>query len=1034
MDACNSGDRWPDQRCPSCGESVVGPTEHHLERCLQRFKRSPKQADNGPCVCVVCRRDITHLDPSQRTAHVNRCLDGEVEEPLQEPVVSTPSRNGLFLLMDCPLCERSFKTPEACKSHVRQCSVQLGVSPKQVVEAIRLQQRYVQERMAAGLPLVRGRRHGGARPAEPRPAKRPRPLASVPKSKFQEDVQMAKALSASLSTATTDREDAQRRFRQLFTAGHHVGRRKKLVAKETPVLLTRTDEERAKRTEEKIAHLLTQRVNGLELGELSWCVKLRAVAGTSRRLRELASKDALLWGLASQCEESCEAFYVCALCDTVTPSQVVPVGSRLLSLTQLPGRHISRAGDGISAIDPSHNLGAPEADTQVQQRMLLSALGSTMPHTVPRADDDGREEGLDGLEMGQGFLAQRDPECNPSGAREAPALRRLSKDLDSLVGSRRFCDLKVITREAQVVPAHRLILLTRCPALEKDMSRQPDRTPVLDWTSRSKACVLAFLRYLYAGVLEVDDGDSELLLELRGLALRYELDDLCEELKSCHPQGEEGEEVDPDSSLADILATLWEGEEGPPPAPPEEEPSDGEDALDTVYEFAASQRSRGGMSQRESLGALQDTQLGLRSPCTGKASSAPAALHVPNTATGFERTTTCRASPIKSTDLIASYATTVPVTSSPIRSEDHQHWTDVYRRESPSKESPGVSPQQDAGATSAGSREEDGSSPDLFGESRSSADDSDNMEEDVPERPRSGADDVNSEDNEGVWDSVWDGFDNEGLGVTADMAVPSPVVAKTGGGVSCSDEESASGEDRPAEEEYPAEDPPFFRAQPAEVPKTPVTGHERQRPAVPSTPVTPLPDYGAMRTPELAGHLNQFGVRRFPRKQAVNILHHIYEQTHPLVPETPGRAPPAFSQDPSDSANARRKPSRWSSQPNGAPEEDYVPGRVSSSDEDHDCHGAEGSDLTLELKRFLGSGQLYETVLAYEPIDFEKLREDVREAGIKISAKALMDFLDEQCITFTVPRPDKQRQKRRQANFKARIKAAQARGRAPQVS
>lgn len=31
-------------------------------------------------------------------------------------------------------------------------------------------------------------------------------------------------------------------------------------------------------------------VNGLELGELSWCVKLRAVPGTSKRLRELASK------------------------------------------------------------------------------------------------------------------------------------------------------------------------------------------------------------------------------------------------------------------------------------------------------------------------------------------------------------------------------------------------------------------------------------------------------------------------------------------------------------------------------------------------------------------------------------------------------------------------------------------------------------------------------------------------------------------------------------------------------------------------
>lgn len=1009
--------------------------EHHLERCLQRFERAPKQtvADNGPCVCVVCREDITHLDPSRRTAHVNRCLDGEAEEPLQEPVVSTPSPNGLFLLMDCPLCERSFKTSEACKSHVKQCSVKLGVSPKQVVEAIRLQQRYVQERMAAGLPLVRGRRHGAARPEAPKVARKPRPLASVPKSKFQEDVQMARALSASLSTAAADREDAQRRFRQLFTGGHHhVGRRKKLVA-EAPVLLTRTDEERVKRTEEKIDHLLTQRVNGLELGELSWSVKLRAVPGTSKRLRELASKEATLWELASRGEEGREAFYVCALCETVTPSQVAPVGSRLLSLTQLPGRRISKTGGEISAADPACNSNDPGADTQAQQRMLLSALGSTPAPAASRAEEPGRGECLDGLEMGHGFLTQRDADGKPDGTEESPALRRLSKDLDSLVGSRRFCDLKVIARGAQVIPAHRAILLARCPALEKDMSRQTDRTPLLDWTSRSRECVVAFLRYLYAGILELDDGDSELLLELRGLAFRYDMSDLCEELKGRFPEGEE--EADPDSSLADILATLWEGE-GPPPAVTGE-PSDGEDALDTVYEFAASQRSRGGTSQQESLGTLQETRLGACSPCTVQADELLSALDMPRTTSAPERTTPRQSSPLKSSDPRSQYAATVPMTASPIQSRDDRRWTDVYRCESPSKESPEVSPRRDVGATPAEGREEDGSSPDLFGESRSSEDDSEKMEEDVADCPRSGTDGEGSENGEGVWDSVWDGFDNDGLGVAADAPAPSPVATKTGGSFSYSDDESASGEERPAEEEYLVEHLPFLGAGPAEVPRTPTAGvgRERQHPTAPPTPVTPLPDYGTMRTPELAGHLSQFGVRRFPRKQAVNILQHIYDQTHPLVPETPGRMPPAYSQQeaPNDSANNRRKPSRWGSQSDGAAEGDGTAGTrpISSSDEDCAGHGAEGSDTTLELRRFLGTGQLYEKLLAYEPIDFQKLREDVRGAGIRISAKGLMDFLDEQCITFTVPRPENQRQKRRQANFRARVRA---KGRPPQAA
>ncbi|GAA30699.2 structure-specific endonuclease subunit SLX4 [Clonorchis sinensis] len=47
-----------------------------------------------------------------------------------------------------------------------------------------------------------------------------------------------------------------------------------------------------------------------------------------------------------------------------------------------------------------------------------------------------------------------------------------------------------------------------------------------------------------------------------------------------------------------------------------------------------------------------------------------------------------------------------------------------------------------------------------------------------------------------------------------------------------------------------------------------------------SSPVTPLPDYKTMMTPELKRALSAFGVRPLPRKRAVTLLNEIYHQLH----------------------------------------------------------------------------------------------------------------------------------------------------------
>ena len=49
------------------------------------------------------------------------------------------------------------------------------------------------------------------------------------------------------------------------------------------------------------------------------------------------------------------------------------------------------------------------------------------------------------------------------------------------------------------------------------------------------------------------------------------------------------------------------------------------------------------------------------------------------------------------------------------------------------------------------------------------------------------------------------------------------------------------------------------------------------------TPVTPLPDYEQMLSPALRIELRRFGLKVLPRRNAVPLLKHIYEETHPSV-------------------------------------------------------------------------------------------------------------------------------------------------------
>lgn len=1076
MDRCAVWPR-PEARCPACGECVAGAMEAHVEKCLQRFSKNPKSAE--PCVCVVCRKDITSLDEAQRMAHVNRCLDGEGKEPVQEPVVSTPSRNGSpgFMLLDCPLCERSFKTSEACKNHIKQCSTKLGMSPKQVVEAIRLQQRYVQERMAAGLPVVRRRRNAPAdASAAQRPAKKPRPVASVPKSKYQEEVQMARALSASLTTADKDQDEAQRRFCELL--GHSSGRRRKHAVKETPLLLLTSADERAKKVEEKIELLLTQRMIGLELGELSWCTKLKATGKLSNRIKELSTKDTPLWSLAGECRERQEDYYLCSLSPVVTPS-TVEVGSRLKSLSQVPGRSLSgdlEIVDGLATGKPKPLENDRELSTQLHRDGLLSALNTTLSSTAACLDVTQLKM-PDSSEIGQGFLTQEtEQKTTKEDSLLTPGGRKVLQDLDALVGHRRFCDIRIFTKDSGVIYAHRAILFTRCPAAEKEVvSRPGEKGLLLNWTKRSKACILAFLHYIYSGVLDLDKDDRSLHLDLRGMAFRYGMEELCEELKDRYFRNESEQDDDgdgvADTSLDEILSSFWidDGGNGHREEDPVSDDGDNVESLEEVCEFLSSQHPQKTKSVECSKDAMEHTSETVPVPVP------------PRTSLELTTQTTTRSLLEQSGAEVSQQIRrrpgtpfSAPAPTSPIQSEDELAWMDLdenghHRDEGRHDDSRGEETDHHAEGTASAHEDSDSCSEELFGQSNDSASSVGNAtegDEDMEDRERapsrqeakrkrdSDVDETAAQDGsqgsgekckdtDDVWDCVWDGFDD---GVQLDAAPPE----RRPPSASRWDRQSPTAAKAAGVEEVPREmlDSFFFEEQGGADNRAAPTGLEHTPVSLPQyfgapsrayTPVTPLPDYGAMQTPELRDQLQQYGVRRLPRKQAVNVLNHIYNETHPLVPETPVRITfPKRGMNAGGDRDYRSAPMLGSGRPesfSGSSSANEEPSHYSlssrSSDEDGSCSDTSDTDIKEQLRRFFRKNtELSESILMYEPIDFQKLRLNLKQANIRISSKSLINYLDEQCITFTMPRSEKQqaKQRRRQENFRRRMLGKRALG------
>ncbi|NWS75324.1 SLX4 endonuclease, partial [Crotophaga sulcirostris] len=207
----------------------------------------------------------------------------------------------------------------------------------------------------------------------------------------------------------------------------------------------------------------------------------------------------------------------------------------------------------------------------------------------------------------------------------------------------------------------------------------------------------------------------------------------------------------------------------------------------------------------------------------------------------------------------------------------------------------------------------------------------------------------------------------------------------------------------------------------------------------PSTPMTPMPAYSIMETPQLKKELSRFGVRPLPKRQMVLMLKEIFQYTHRDVDSDFEDEIPA-SQPALPKSPAKRSRQPKADQSAGRKRADDGEDPMLSESQESTVSSLDGSDISLGSQSSLVNGfgdcaftseeeeeelpasqaaakeeekleaircyirsntALYNRILFYEPIELATLHAELKNNGIKISKTKLVDFLDAHCITFT---------------------------------
>ncbi|KYN09881.1 Structure-specific endonuclease subunit SLX4 [Trachymyrmex cornetzi] len=206
-------------------------------------------------------------------------------------------------------------------------------------------------------------------------------------------------------------------------------------------------------------------------------------------------------------------------------------------------------------------------------------------------------------------------------------------------------------------------------------------------------------------------------------------------------------------------------------------------------------------------------------------------------------------------------------------------------------------------------------------------------------------------------------------------------------------------------------------------------------PKITDKDVTPPPVYNDMSTPELHKEMKKYGLKVQKRSRAVKLLTHIYNELHPLVPEkTIGQQVTEISSDEDEEPplkkrnmddNGLEKSSNSEDSENELPCSQDSNNSISPTKEtlnkEMEFYETESSsvlenssNITEAFMKLINIDKaLHNKILQYEPVNIDHLRCMLQTHGFKCKLPNLMNFLDQQCITFYSPEQNAKRIRRK---------------------